>query len=79
MPWDGDSDASTCAQLRAMAPTIEKRPQRIYVLEMDSKAIEVAAETICEPATDDPTYTLKCDGEVVGRFRQEAINGWWIK
>ena len=62
-----------------MAPTMEKRLRRLFHLRLESETVKVFAETICEPTKGNPTYTLKRDGEVVGKFSKDAVIGWWVE
>ena len=60
-----------------MAPTTEKPSQRIFNLRLGSETVQVTAGTICEE--QDGYCVLKREGEIVGKFRQEDVSGWWVE
>ena len=62
-----------------MNPVVEKEPDRLFKLRVGDNTITVSADTICEPSKDNAYYTLKRDGDVVARFKADAVSGWWLE
>lgn len=64
----------------AMTPVIEKDAPKMFGLLVDGIIVRVKADTISEPADGrQKRYTFKLDGEVVGRFERDAVQGWWVE
>lgn len=60
-----------------MAPTIEKKPKRIFCIQRDQgNVIHVWADTICR---ENFMVTLKREGEVVGEIQNGDAIDWWIE
>ena len=63
-----------------MSPAVEKEPTRYFNVELkDKSSVRVRADKICEPQRTNLFYTLKLQGEEVGRFAKSAVVGWWIE
>ena len=64
-----------------MAPTTEEQPKRVYCFKMHESdvLVRIAAERLCRPSKNDPTYRLKVDDNLVGELRSANVDAWWIE
>ena len=64
-----------------MVLAVEKSPVRYFNFELaDGRTVRIRADTICQPTkAGELHYTLKHDGEEVGRFKKTSIIGWWVE
>lgn len=62
-----------------MAPTIEVPAIRIYHVRLDGgESVAFPADTVCEPGKGRTHFVFKRNGNVVAKFRDNAVLGWYI-
>ena len=66
-----------------MSPTTERPEERYFHIHVrgETAPVRIRAERICEPNadSDDAHVRLKRVGEVVGKFNQADVKGWWVE
>ncbi len=62
-----------------MSPTVETPQERWYHFRLkDGSMIVVRASILCRPDDASKKYQLKREGEIVGEFEADAVDGWWL-
>lgn len=66
-----------------MSPTTEHPPDRYFVVLITGKEgpHKIRADVICEPNAGEigGATTFKRSGEIVGKFKTDLIQGWWVE
>ena len=71
-----------------MAPTIEEKPVRYFLIQLKASTtgqwaptIKVRADTVCENVETDPAvlHIFKRDKTVIAKIMSDTIAGWWIE